>query len=57
VTAGPVVRGLFYQAEVASVVTILPVAGVLLLVAALAAHVPARRAATTDPADCLRVDT
>jgi ABC-type lipoprotein release transport system permease subunit len=56
VAAGPIMRGLFYRAEVASVTTILPVAAVLLLVAALAAHLPARRAAKTDPAECLRVE-
>ncbi len=49
-----VVTGLFYEVNPVSVPSLLAVTGVLLGVGFLASHLPARRAAKTDPAECLR---
>lgn len=48
------VTGLFYGANPVSVGSLAVVTGLLLVIGGLAAHLPARRAAKVDPAECLR---
>ncbi len=49
-----VVTGLFYGVNPVSVKSLGLVSVLLLAIGVLAAHLPARRAARTDPAECLR---
>jgi putative ABC transport system permease protein len=49
-----VVTGLFYEANPVSVMNLAVVSGLLIGIGLLAAHLPARRAARVDPAECLR---
>jgi predicted permease len=52
----PRVQGFFYGAKVLSAGTLGPAALVLVLTVALAAYLPARRAAAADPVEALRAD-